>query len=217
MVGTSADSSRRRAHVVVVGGGIAGLAAARHLLAEQPDLAVTVLEAGPRTGGKLRLGEVAGQPVDLGAEAMLHRRPEAVDLARAVGLADDLVFPLTTSAGIWTRDAVRPLPRTVMGIPADLHALGESGILTRPALSRAGLERRRRRLDVTEDVGIGRVVARRLGPAVRDRLVEPLLGGVYAGRADDLSLHATVPQIVPAIQEHGSLLAAAQAVVAPPT
>ncbi len=211
------DGSPRRPHVVVIGGGISGLAAAHALLAQRPDIDVTLLEAGPRTGGKLRLGEVAGHPVDLGAEAMLNRRPEAVDLARGVGLGDDLVYPLTTSAGVWSRGAVRPMPRTVMGVPADLEGLRDSGIVGRRAVPRARLERAFRRLDVSEDVAIGRVVAHRLGGELRDRLVEPLLGGVYAGRSDELSLHATVPQLVPAIAEHGSLLAAAAAVGRPST
>ena len=208
----SGEAPARQPHVVVVGGGIAGLAAARAVLSELPGVAVTILEAGPRTGGKLRLGEVAGQPVDLGAEAMLNRRPEAVDLVREVGLGESLVYPVTTSAGVWTRGAVRRLPRTVMGVPADLPGLRESGIVGRRAVPRARLERAMRRLDVSEDVAIGRLVAHRLGGELRDRLVEPLLGGVYAGRADELSLHATVPQLVPAIAEHGSLLAAATAV-----
>ncbi len=207
-------SSEHRAHVVVVGAGIAGLAAAHAVLSLAPGVQVTLLEAGPRTGGKLRLGEVAGQQVDLGAEAMLNRRPEAVALARDVGLGDDLVYPLTTSAGVWTRGAVRELPRTVMGVPADLSVLGATGIMTGRGLRRARLERVLRRIDASEDVGVGALVSRRLGAEIRDRLVEPMLGGVYAGRADELSLHAAVPQLVPAIAEHGSLLAAASAVAA---
>jgi protoporphyrinogen/coproporphyrinogen III oxidase len=195
--------------VVVIGGGIAGLSAARAVLDEVPRAQVTVFEAGPRVGGKLRLGEVAGHPVDLGAEAMLSRRPEAVELTRAVGLGDALVDPITTSAGVWSRGAVHPLPRTVMGVPADLDELAASGIVGRRAVPRARIERGFRRLDVSDDVAVGRLVAHRLGREIRDRLVEPLLGGVYAGRADELSLHATIPQLVPAIEQHGSLLAAA--------
>ncbi len=201
----------RRPHVVVVGGGIAGLAAALDVLRDLPAADVTVLEGAAQTGGKLRLGEIAGQPIDLGAEAMLNRRPEAVDLAREVGLSESIVYPRTTSAGVWSRDAIRPLPRTIMGVPADLAALADSGIVGRRAVPRARLERVFGRLDPAEDVGIGTLVAHRLGGEVRDRLVEPMLGGVYAGRADELSLHATVPQLVPAIEEHGSLLAAAAA------
>lgn len=204
----------RRQHVVVVGAGIAGLAAAREVLRDLPGAQVTVLEAAPRIGGKLRIGEVAGQAVDLGAEAMLNRRPEAVALARELGLGGRLVYPLTTSAGVWSRGAVRTLPRTVMGVPADLRALSSTGIIRAWGVRRARLERVRRRVDVGEDVGVGQLVARRLGAEIRDRLVEPMLGGVYAGRADELSLHATLPQLVPAIAEHGGLLAAASAVVA---
>ncbi|MGI8699734.1 MAG: protoporphyrinogen oxidase [Nocardioidaceae bacterium] len=206
--------SRRFPHIVVVGAGIAGLTVARELLQGLPGARVTVLEAAPRTGGKLRLGEVAGQTVDLGAEAMLNRRPEAVALARDLGLGERLVHPVTTSAGIWTRGAVRRLPRTVMGIPADLARLAETGIVSRSGVRRARLERALRRVDVSGDVGVGALVSRRVGTEVRDRLVEPMLGGVYAGRADELSLHATVPQLVPAIAEHGNLLAAASAVAA---
>lgn len=205
---------RQRPHVVVVGAGVAGLTAARSLLQSLPGARVTVLEAAPRTGGKLRLGEVAGQTVDLGAEAILNRRPEAVGLARDLGLEERLVHPVTTAAGIWTRGAVRPLPRTVMGVPADLAGVASSGIVSRSGVRRARLERALRRVDVSQDVGVGVLVSRRLGTEVRDRLVEPMLGGVYAGRADELSLRATVPQLVPAIAEHRSLLAAASAVAA---
>lgn len=208
--GLSADGAQTP-HVVVVGGGIAGLAAAHAVLTRVPAVRVTVLEGAARTGGKLRLGELAGQQVDLGAEAMLNRRPEAVELARAVGLAESLVYPVSTAAGVWTRGAVRRLPRTVMGVPADLAGLATSGIVELSGVSRARLERTLPRLDASEDVGIGALVARRIGGEVRDRLVEPLLGGVYAGRADELSLHATVPSLVPAISEYGSLLSAAEA------
>ncbi len=178
--------------------GLAGLAAARTLLVVRPDLDVVVLEAGAEIGGKLRLGEVAGIPVDLGAESMLNRRPEGTDLARAVGLGDQLVHPEVSGAGVWTRGAVRPLPPTLMGIPVNLEVASASGILARSTLLRARLERFLPRLDLTEDVAVGRLVAARLGADVRDRLVEPLLGGVYAGRADEISTHAALPQLVSA-------------------
>ena len=198
------------AHVVVIGGGVAGLAAAREVLVARPDVRVTVLEGASEVGGKLRVGEVAGIPVDLGAESMLNRRPEGTELARAVGLGEHLVHPRVSGAGVWTRGAIRPLPPTLMGIPANLGVAADSGILTRVGLARAQLERGLPRLDLSEDVGIGRLVARRLGPQVRDRLVEPLLGGVYAGRSDEISTHAAMPQLVSAVSQEGSLLAAAR-------
>jgi protoporphyrinogen/coproporphyrinogen III oxidase len=207
----SRSSRPDRRRVVVVGGGIAGLAAARELLVLRPDIQVTVLEGSSEVGGKLRLGEVAGIPVDLGAESMLSRRPEATGLAADVGLGEQIVHPAVSGAGVWTRGAIRPLPPTMMGVPADLGVAARSGILSRLAVARAGLEPRLPRLDLSQDVGVGRLVARRLGSEVRDRLVEPLLGGVYAGRADEISTHAAIPQLVAAVQQHGSLLAAARA------
>ena len=104
---------------VVVGGGIAGLAAA-YLLAEDPSCDVVLLEASPEPGGKLRGVDVAGVRVDVGAEAMLNRRPEGVDLASALGL--EIVHPATAASQIWTRGALRPLPRSLMGVPLDLDA-----------------------------------------------------------------------------------------------
>ncbi len=201
-------------HVVVVGGGIAGLAAAYALVTSDADVDVTVLEGGPDVGGKLRLGEVAGQPVDLGAEAILNRRPEGTALARAVGLHSAVVHPRTTSAGIWTRGAVRPLPPTVMGIPADVAVATGSGLLSRAGGVRAQLDRWLPGSGLEEDIGVGQLVTRRVGLEVRDRLVEPMLGGVYAGRCDDISLQAAVPKLAAQLRESPGLLAAAGRVMA---
>lgn len=208
---------RNRRHVAVIGGGIAGLAAAHSLIAAQPSVQVTLLEGSAEVGGKLQLGEVAGLSVDLGAESILNRRSEGTDLARGVGLTDSLVHPELSQAGIWTRGAVRPLPPTLMGIPTDLMAAARSGILRRGSVLRMAMESRLPRLDISEDVGIGTMVARRLGRDVRDRLVDPLLGGVYAGRSDELSLYAALPQLVAAIERHGGLRRAATSLTPSPS
>ncbi|MEE1821801.1 protoporphyrinogen oxidase [Streptomyces sp. BE20] len=198
-----------QAHVVVIGGGIAGLTAAAVLSGAAGGAArarVTLLEASDRLGGKLWGGEVGGVRVDLGAESMLARRPEAVDLARAVGLDGELEPPTTARAAIWTRGALRPLPGgQVMGVPGDLAALEASGVLSAEGLERARHEGAGEA--VTDDVAIGRYVADRLGREVVDRLVEPLLGGVYAGRADEISLRAAVPALLPVARGGGSLVA----------
>jgi protoporphyrinogen/coproporphyrinogen III oxidase len=198
--------------VAVVGGGIAGLAAAHALLTARPDLAVTILEGGSAVGGKLRLGQVGGQTVDVGAEALLNRRPEATALARAVGLGADLVHPDTSEASIWSRGRLRPLPRTVLGVPVDVGLTARRGPLSRRGAVRARAERRLRPLRLDGDVAVGPLVARRLGPEVRDRLVEPLLGGVYAGRAEELSFEATMPQLSSALRFEKGLLSAAASV-----
>ncbi|MGH3498086.1 MAG: protoporphyrinogen oxidase [Nocardioidaceae bacterium] len=207
--------------VVVIGAGIAGLTAAYSLVRERPGIEVLVLESSLVVGGKLALDEVAGVSIDVGAEALLNRSPAAVRLAREVGLADAVVHPTTTRAGIWTRGSVRPMPPTVMGIPADLDALAESGIVSLRGVLRARIERdlagRVPALATTdlhdgEDVSVGSFVRRRLGREVLDRLVEPLLGGVYAGHADELSLRAAAPQIQALAGRGSSLVAEATAV-----
>jgi oxygen-dependent protoporphyrinogen oxidase len=210
------DPSAPPPHVVVVGGGISGLAAARALhdgaRRVALSLRVTVVEGSGQLGGKLRVSELAGVPVDEGAEALLLRRPEAVSLARAVGLGADLEDAATTSASIWSRGALHPMPKaTVMGVPADLRALAAAGLLTGRELARVPLDAWLPRTAYGEDVAVGRYVAARLGRAVVDRVVEPLLGGVYAGRAEELSFQATLPQLAPHARRERSLLAAARA------
>ncbi len=175
-------------HVVVVGGGIAGLAAAAAVRRERPEVAVTVLESAADIGGKLARAEVGGVTVDVGAEAMLNRRPEAVALARAAGLDADLVHPATISANLWSRGRLQPMPRTMMGVPLDARALAESGVLSKPGLARVALDGVLPATRIEDrDVSIGWLVEERFGREVVDRLVEPLLGGVYAGHARELS------------------------------
>ena len=191
----------------MVGGGIAGLTAARDLVAAGHD--VLVLESSPRVGGKLRRDEVAGVTVDVGAEAMLNRRPEGVDLARDLGLP--IEHPTLASSRIWTRDALRPLPRSLMGVPLDLRQLEDSGILSREGLARVRAETTRWPERIDDDISVGDLVDRRFGPEVTDRLVEPLLGGVYAGHARLISARASVPQLV-AYASRGSVLDQAAAI-----
>lgn len=202
---------QRSPHVVVIGGGIAGLAAAHRLLAS--GVRVTLLEATDRLGGKLWAGEIEGAPVDLGAESMLARRPEAVELARAVGLADRLQPSATAAASMWTRGALRPMPKGhVMGVPGDAAAL--AGLLSPEGVARIGREHDLPPAELGDDVAVGAYVAERLGREVVDRLVEPLLGGVYAGDAYRISMRAAVPKLFEAAKTHDSLLAAVRDVQA---
>jgi oxygen-dependent protoporphyrinogen oxidase len=205
--------------VVVVGGGISGLAAAAQIRAARPDVDVVVLEASAAVGGKLRLGEVGGVTVDVGAEAMLNRRPEAVDLARAAGLGADLVHPATTTASLWSRGEILAMPRTMMGIPTDLRALAESRVISRSGLARAALDAVLPPSSLEgRDTSIGSLVEERFGKEVVDRLVEPLLGGVYAGHAREISARAAVPQVVALLDEDRSLAkAAGRALAGPPS
>ncbi|MEU1184744.1 protoporphyrinogen oxidase [Streptomyces sp. NPDC005820] len=207
----SATGTRAGQHVVVIGAGIAGLAAADRLL--ERGARVTVLEASERVGGKLLPGEIAGVRVDLGAESLLARRPEAVALARAAGLTDLLQPPATATASIWTRGALRPMPKGhVMGVPGTAAAL--SGVLSEEGLARIERDADLPRTEVGEDVAVGEYVAERLGREVVDRLIEPLLGGVYAGDAYRISMRSAVPQLHQAARTHRSLTEAVREIQA---
>ena len=199
------DEPAARRIVVVVGAGIAGLAAA-HELARDRRVEVVVLEGSPRTGGKLLRGEVAGVCTDLGAESVLARRPEGLMLIDDLGLAADVVAPQTLRAGVWSRGAIRPLPAGhVMGVPTNLRALAASGVVSPRAVMRAALDRVLPTSSVSGDTSVGAFVGARLGHAVVERLVEPLLGGVYAGRAGELSLRATLPQVAAVVGKRSLL------------
>ncbi len=195
-----------------MGAGIAGLAAASALRRERPDVDVVVLESSGEVGGKLRLAEVGGVTVDVGAEAMLARRPEAIDLATAAGLGDKLVDAGTTSAAVWSRGAMRSMPRSLLGVPVDARALADSGVLSRRGLTRATMDAVLPPTEIGDsDVSVGWLIEERLGREVLDRLVEPLLGGVYAGHARELSARAAAPQVVALLDKDRSLMKAAAA------
>lgn len=196
--GAGGEPARR---IVVVGGGISGLVAAWRLAARFGDrpgrTEIVVLEASPRVGGKLLGGEIGGVEVDFGAESVLARRPEAVGLLAELGLDEDVVHPRALTASVLSRGKLHPLPRgTVMGVPVDRTQLAAlAGILDADEVARVGEERSRETFRLTEDVDVASWVSYRVGRAVVDRLVEPLLGGVYAGNSDRLSLRATIPAL----------------------
>jgi protoporphyrinogen/coproporphyrinogen III oxidase len=191
--------------VAVVGGGIAGLAAAVALRGRAD---VVVLESSPRLGGKLRTAEFAGDIVETGAETFLTREAgadsAALTLARALGL--DLVHPAPVPAALALGGQLRPIPAgTLLGIPSDTSNLdGVAEVSTEDA----SLEPL---LGPGEDIAVGALVRRQFGDQVVDRLVDPMLGGVYAGRADELSLAVTMPGLHVAAQQHTTLAAAVRA------
>ncbi|HET6772749.1 MAG TPA: protoporphyrinogen oxidase [Acidimicrobiales bacterium] len=193
-----------RVDLAVIGGGISGLAAAWE--GRRRGASVTVLEAGPRAGGKLQTSRLGGVDLDESADAFLARVPEAVDLCAELGIDTDLVSPGSGSAYVWLGGALRRLPaEQLLGVPTDLDALAGTGLL-----SAAGIERARQDLTLPDDrpsggtdghgkdESVGDLVRRRLGDEVLDRLVAPLVGSVYAGDCDRLSLQITAAQLAAA-------------------
>ncbi|MCW2701750.1 MAG: Protoporphyrinogen oxidase [Blastococcus sp.] len=200
--------------LVVVGAGITGLAAAFEWRRRRPDDEIVVLEAGDRIGGKLHRVDLVGHWYDTGPEALLARVPEAVQLIEALGLGDRLVVPATTQASVVLPEGRFPLPAgTVLGVPASADGL--EGILSPDGVARVRAEADLQPVTLdggsSGDVAVGALLRERLGDEVVDRLVEPLLGGVYAGRADELSLAATMPALAAQLPGTGSVLAAAAA------
>jgi oxygen-dependent protoporphyrinogen oxidase len=178
------------ARVVVVGAGVAGAAAAYALRAH----AVTVIDGARAVGGKLRTSSFAGASYDEGAEQFLVRVPEALELAQALGFGEQVVHPRTSSAAVWSRGRLHPLPaRTMLGVPSSVPSL--LGVLRPSEVIRAAADLVAPGVPPVEDVAVGGYLRRRLGDAVVERLVDPLLGGVYAGRADELSYFATMPAL----------------------
>jgi oxygen-dependent protoporphyrinogen oxidase len=214
------DRRVNRADVVVVGAGITGLAAALALASPSkpgagrpagPPPQVIVLEASDQLGGKLRTEPFAGVDLDTGPDAFLARVPYARALCESLGIADQLVAPATGRAWLWTRGHLRPLPPgLVLGVPSDLAAVASSGIIGPLGLLRAGLDlvlpRRHGTVTATTDRSVGDIVIERFGHQVHERLVDPLLGGIHAGRSEELSAAATAPQLAEAAQRGRSLL-----------
>ncbi|WP_134731806.1 protoporphyrinogen oxidase [Amycolatopsis nivea] len=205
-------------HVAVVGGGISGLVAAyrvRRLLGDR--VTITVFESTPAIGGKLRTAEVGGVSYDVGAEAFLARRPEMVSLVEEVGLADHLVHPTKARAKIHAGGSVQSLPPgTVMGVPASADSV--AGVLSEDGRSAVEKERSLGPVELGEgDVPLGPLLRTRFGDELVDRLVDPLLGGVYAGGADGLGLRATMPGLANAIESGAGSLTEAAASLLPKT
>ena len=199
--------------VAVVGGGITGLAAARRLALAGTE--VVVLEQGPRWGGKLDRAVVDEVPLDTGAESVLARRPEAVRLIAELGLDAQRVHPTAARPQLLVNGRLHALPPSLQGVPVDVAAL--AGLLSPAGLAFALGEPDRAAPPLAGDLAIGAYVDQRFGPEVTDRLLEPLLGGVYAGRARDLSFAAVAPDLFDRARAGGSLLQHARASLKPST
>lgn len=204
--------------VVVVGGGISGLATAYAIGQQHPAPHVTVLESLPRLGGCISSSPFAGiRSVDESADAFLIRTPAALDLAREVNLGGELTEPATGKAYIWHRRLHQIPEPTMLGIPASRTAImntsllstrGKLRALTEPFISRRAIE-----LPAPEaNDSLGALIRSRFGDEVLERIVDPLVGSIYATNTDHFSLDG-MPQIADLVRRRGSLMRAAREVV----
>ena len=209
--------------VVVVGGGIAGLTAALELA--EAGIAVTVVEAAGRFGGKITTNRIDGLVVEAGADSFLSTKPAGLALVDRLGISDRLVNSKAEDRRtfVWSRGRLRELPEgLVLGSPTRAWSLLRSGLLSPAGAARlVGDVVVPRRRDADSDGGrsgspgaeetVAEFFTRRLGPEAYARVVEPLLAGIHAGDATRLSLPATFPRFVDMERNHGGLVRAALA------
>ena len=212
-------------HVVVVGGGMTGLVAARRLALAGQD--VTLVEQAGRLGGQVHTVRVGSRWVDVGAEAVHLGAPAARHLVEELGLLDSVLGSRPGQSWLWTGRELRALPAGVTPSgPTRLRPVVTSGVMSVRGLSRAGLEpilaRLRPALTPDEDVSVGEFVSSRFGAEVTERFIDPLLGSLHAGDVHRLSLRACAPALVDAATHRSSLVrrkpaqAAALTIPAPP-
>lgn len=205
--------------VLVVGGGITGLAAAHALATAGVD--VTLAESSERLGGKISTERVDGLLIEHGPDAILTARPAGVALCAELGLAADLVPPLAPdTVYVWHAGRLVPVPAGVgSGLPTRLRPFLASGLFTPLEKLRAALEALVPRETAVGDISVGAFLRRRFGDATVERLLGPLVSAVYGAGVDELSLDALMPRLREAERRHGSLvragLAARGAVRAP--
>ena len=215
-----APSAMPAVDVVVVGGGIAGLAAAYEL--SRRGVPFVLLERGPRVGGVILSEEIDGYTIDGGPDALLTQKPEGIQLCEEIGLGDRLVATKPPRLAYIQRGGrLYPLPAaSVLGIPTRFGPFLRTKLFSWPGKIRMGCELfvpRRRDLG---DESIGSFMTRRFGTEAATYLAEPLLAGIHAGDVDRLSVQALFPRFIDAERKYGSLLRGFRhrpATVPPPT
>jgi oxygen-dependent protoporphyrinogen oxidase len=196
------------ARVVIVGGGISGLAAAWRLKLRRPEAAVIVLEAAARFGGKLVTEHRDGFIVEGAADGFLARKPPALDWARELGLDTELVLPRAEHrfSQVYWNGVLHPMPEGFSGlVPADPDALLKTTLLTPEGAARAAAEPAVPLRSSGPEESIAAFFTRRFGTELFERLLEPLLAGIYAGDASRLSADAAFPQLT-ALERSGKPL-----------
>jgi protoporphyrinogen/coproporphyrinogen III oxidase len=199
--------------VVIVGGGISGLATAFALLqrASTTGLSVrcTVLDAGSSWGGKIVTHRVGDIVTEAGPDSFLSQKPAALDLCTKLGLTDQLINTNETvkKACVLYKGRMHDLPEGLLSfVPRQLKPFLRSGLLTWTGLVRMGLEIAVPPGPSTGDESLAGFLRRRFGTQAYERVLEPLMAGIYAGEAEQMSLRATFPRFLELEQQHGSVV-----------
>jgi oxygen-dependent protoporphyrinogen oxidase len=207
------DDGRERVDVAVIGAGISGLAAALRIHDEAPEARLVVLEAGPSPGGVLQTIERDGFLIESSADSFITNVPWAVDLCRRLGLGDALIptDPAHRRAFIVSRGRLEPVPDGLLIMaPSRVGPLLTTRILSPLGKLRAACEAFVPKGN-GQDESLAQFARRRLGKEAYERLIQPLVGGMYTGDPERLSTRATLPRFLDMEQSHGSLIRAARA------
>lgn len=196
---------------LVIGGGISGLLAARELA--QSGRRVTLLERENNLGGAVASHQLAGITLDSGAESFATRTPAVRQLLQELGLEEDIVTPRPLGSWLYLPQGAFPAPATgILGIPGSLDDPDLKNILGRAAYRRAKLDKVLPRSAGSSARTLGELVRTRMGQAVLDQLVTPVVSGVHSAHPDDLDLATIAPGLLPALATLGSLAAASASV-----
>jgi oxygen-dependent protoporphyrinogen oxidase len=194
---------------VVVGGGIAGLAAALRLERLLPGTEVVLVESGPRLGGKIVTERVGQFVVEGGPDSFLTSKPRGIGLCEELGLSNRLVPRESRDGRTFVRlgGRLHTLPAGLTGmVPTRLDSMADSGILSEDGLTRLARELELPPAPRNGDESIAAFIRRRMGVEAYERLVGPLMCGIFGGNGDRLSLAATFPALRGLELEHGSVI-----------
>ena len=196
-------------NVTIVGGGLTGLTAAYYLGHAKPDWNITLYEQAPRFGGKIQTQRVDDFVVELGPDSYLGRKTEMTDLIYDLGLGDTLVLNETGQAFVYDKGSIHPIPGgSIMGIPTEMMPFVKATLISWPGKLRAGLDyfKKPYQLDENGDVSIGHFFKYHLGQEMMDKLIEPLLAGIYGGDIYKISLLSTFPHFIQVEQKYGNMV-----------
>lgn len=193
--------------IAIVGAGITGLSSAYFIKKARPDIEVTIYEASNRVGGKIQTYRTEGYTIELGPESYLGRKQIMTDIAKDIGLEEQLVTNKTGQSYIYAKNKLYPIPGgSILGVPTDIKPFLKTKLISPLGKVRASFDLFKKPLQIDGDISVGSFFRARLGDEILENLIEPLMGGIYGTNIDDLSLMTTFPEFKEREEQFGSLI-----------
>lgn len=193
--------------VAIIGAGITGLSASYYLTESNQNIEVDLFEKAGHAGGKIDTYRKDGYVIELGPESYLSRKEALTDLAKDIGMEQDLVRNETGQAYIYANHKLHPVPPgTMLGVPTEIRPFLATSLISPMGKLRALLDLTKSKMPLYTDISAGYFFRSRLGDEVLENLIEPLLSGVYSTPIDSLSLMSTYPNFKHQEQKYGSLI-----------